>query len=89
MYFITGGLLASGRRNVKGRMEFHDVLAGRYTIIAIHDFAPSLPWNFYQATQATAHGFVMRAFQKYMGRLARKLEPFFAHDDEPSGGRKK
>lgn len=89
MYFITGGLLASGRRNIKGRMEFHDVLAGRYTIIAIHDFAPSLPWNFYHATQATAHGFVMRAFQRYMGRLARKLEPFFAHDDEPSGGKKR
>jgi len=74
MYFITGGLLASGSRNLKGRMEFHDVLAGRYTIIAIHDFAPSLPWNFYQATQATAHGFVMRAFQRHMARLARHKE---------------
>lgn len=70
MYFITGGLLASGRRNLRGRMEFHDVLAGRYTIVAIHDFAPSLPWNFYQATQAAFHGFVMRAFQRYLERLA-------------------
>ncbi len=70
MYFITGGLLASGTRNLKGRMEFHDVLHGRYTIIAIHDFAPSLPWNFYQATQATAHGFVMRAYQRHMARIA-------------------
>jgi len=70
MYFITGGLLASGTRNLKGRMEFHDVLDGRYTIIAIHDFAPSLPWNIYQATQAAAHGFVMRAFQRHMVKLA-------------------
>jgi hypothetical protein len=70
LYFITGGLLASGTRNVRGRMEFRDVLGGRYTIVAIHEFAPSLPWNFYHATQATAHGFVMRAFQRYMARRA-------------------
>ena len=70
MYFITGGLLASGSRNVRGRMEFHDILGGRYTIVAIHDFAPALPWNFYQATQATAHGFVMRAFQRHMVTIA-------------------
>jgi len=70
MYFITGGLLASGKRNLKGRMEFHDVLGGLYSIIAIHDFAPSLPWNIYQASQAAAHGFVMKAFQRHMARLA-------------------
>ncbi len=70
MYFITGGLLASDSRNERGRMEFRDILAGRYTIVAIHDFAPALPWNFYQATQATAHGFVMRAFQRYIKTIA-------------------
>jgi nucleoside-diphosphate-sugar epimerase len=70
LYFITGGLLASGKRNIKGRMEFHDVLAGRYTIIAIHDFSPSLPWNLYHLTQATVHGFVMSAFQRHMGKIA-------------------
>jgi len=70
LYFITGGLLASGKRNIKGRMEFHDVLAGRYTIIAIHDFAPSLPWNLYHLTQAMVHGFVMSAFQRRMGKIA-------------------
>lgn len=72
MYFITGGLLASGPRNGRGRMEFHDVLDGHYTIAAIHDFAPSLPWKIYQATQAVVHGIVMRAFQRYMERLARR-----------------
>jgi hypothetical protein len=61
-------LLASSRRNLRGRIEFHDVLAGRFTIIAIHDYAPSLPWNVYHATQAAAHGFVMAAFQRRMKR---------------------
>ena len=70
LYFITGGLLASGKRNIKGRMEFHDVLAARFTIIAIHDFAPSLPWNLYHLTQATVHGFVMSAFQRRMEKIA-------------------
>jgi nucleoside-diphosphate-sugar epimerase len=70
LFFITGGLLASGKRNIKGRMEFHDVLSGRYTIIAIHDFAPSLPWNLYHLTQATVHGLVMSAFQRRMEKMA-------------------
>lgn len=70
MYFIVGGLLASGSRNVRGRMEFRDVLDGRYTIVAIHEFAPALPWNFYHVTQAMAHGFVMRAFQRHMAQRA-------------------
>lgn len=70
LYFITGGLLSSGKRNIKGRMEFHDLLDGRYTIIAIHDFTPSLPWNFYNLTQATVHGLVMSAFQRRMAKIA-------------------
>jgi hypothetical protein len=70
LYLITGGLLASRRGYGRGRMEFHNLLDDRYTIIAIHDFVPSLPWNFYQATQATFHAFVMRAFQRHVGRTA-------------------
>jgi nucleoside-diphosphate-sugar epimerase len=70
MYFITGGVLADRERNNLGRMEFHDVLDGRYCIVAIHEFAPALPWNFYHWTQALAHGFVMGRFQRHMKRLA-------------------
>ncbi len=69
-FFITGGLLADRERNDTGRMEFHTVLDSRYCIVAIHDFAPSLPWNFYHATQAMAHGFVMGLFQRHMKRMA-------------------
>lgn len=72
MYFITGGLLADRERNNLGRMEFHDVLDGRYCIVAIHEFAPALPWNFYHWTQALAHGLVMGAFQRHMKRLAQQ-----------------
>ncbi len=69
-FFITGGMLADRERNDRGRMEFHTVLDGRYCIVAIHDFAPSLPWNFYHGTQAIAHGIVMGLFQRHMKRLA-------------------
>ena len=70
MYHITGGLLAGvfGSRNA--RMEFRDIPDTPYTIVAIHDFRPFLPWFFYIATQAVVHKFVMRAFQKQLKKLA-------------------
>ena len=72
MYHITGGLLARvfGSRNA--RMEFRDIPNSRYTIVAIHDFRPFLPWFFYVATQAVVHKFVMKAFQKQLERFAVK-----------------
>jgi nucleoside-diphosphate-sugar epimerase len=66
MYFITGGLLARGHDELLPRFEFRDVLGGRYTIAAIHDFRPQLPWGLYMLTQAAIHLIAMRAFQKYM-----------------------
>jgi len=70
MYYVTGGLLA--RKTIEGRprLEFRDVLGGHASIVAIHDFAPRLPWFLYRATQATIHLFVMRAFQRHMKRVA-------------------
>ena len=70
LYLITGGLLARGQVGGRPRMEFRDVLGGRQTIVAIHDFAPQLPWLLYRATQAAIHLVVMRAFQRHMARLA-------------------
>lgn len=70
LYFIEGGLLASRRPGTLGRMEFRDVPGGRCSMIAIHDFEPLLPWNFYHVTQAFAHGLVMRAFQRHVAKLA-------------------
>lgn len=69
MYFITGGLLAKGHDELKPRFEFRDVLDGRYTIAAIHDFRPQLPWGLYSLTQAVIHLIAMRTFQKYMAKM--------------------
>ncbi|MEE4384703.1 MAG: NAD(P)H-binding protein [Pseudomonadales bacterium] len=75
LYFITGGVLAARRPGSRGRMEFRDVAHGRYTIVAIHDYEPLLPWNLYHLTQAVAHGLVMRAFRRRVeGRRAAELE---------------
>ena len=66
MYVITEGLLARGHDELTPRFEFRDVLDGCYTIAAIHDFRPRLPWGFYSLTQAVIHLIAMRRFQKYM-----------------------
>jgi hypothetical protein len=69
MYFITGGILAKRQTCPAARFEFRDILDGRFTIGAIHDFAPALPWGFYSATQARAHVFAMKSFQRYLTKL--------------------
>ena len=73
MYFITGGLLARGHEDLNPRMEFRDVLNGRYTIVALHDFRPVLPWFLFAITQAYVHLIVMRNFQKYMAKMVEDL----------------
>jgi nucleoside-diphosphate-sugar epimerase len=70
MYFVTEGLLAKGHADLNPRFEFRDVLNGRFTIVALHDFKPVLPWHLYFLTQAFAHLFVMRNFQKYIAQIA-------------------
>jgi nucleoside-diphosphate-sugar epimerase len=70
MYFITEGVLAKGHDDLNPRLEFRDVLNGRYTIVALHDFMPVLPWGLYFVTQAIVHLVVMRNFQKYMAEIA-------------------
>ncbi len=71
MYFITGGLLARTNSDLQGRLEFRDALDGRFTIAAIHDFPPSIPWYVYNSTQAIIHLVVMRIYQRRLARLAR------------------
>jgi hypothetical protein len=70
MYFITGGILAKFLGGRTARLEFRDMLSGRFTLVAIHDFNPALPWFFYRFTQAVVHGLVMKRFQWHMERLA-------------------
>lgn len=70
MYFITSGLLARVIGSRDARLEFRDIPGDCFTIVAIHDFRPFLPWYFYVATQAVVHKFVMKAYQKHLARLA-------------------
>jgi uncharacterized protein YbjT (DUF2867 family) len=71
VYHITGGLLARVGAAGEARFEFHTLLDRRYTMTAIHDYAPSLPWWLYIPSQATAHRLVMRWYQSRLARLAR------------------
>lgn len=71
VFRITGGLLARGNPPGRPRFEFQTLLDGRYTMTAIHDYAPALPWWLYLPTQAFAHLRVMRRYQGRLARLAR------------------
>jgi uncharacterized protein YbjT (DUF2867 family) len=71
IYLISGGLLARSKGAGRARFEFQTLLDGRYTMTAIHDYAPALPWYLYLPTQAFAHLRVMRWYQRRLARLAR------------------
>ncbi len=62
LFYIKGGLLA--KDTLRGRLEFREVLGGKYIIAAIHEFKPKLPWIIYKMTQAPIHYFVMKAFNR-------------------------
>lgn len=64
LFFIRGGLLAYG--DGRGRLEFRNIINRRYTIAAIHEFRPKLPWYIYKYTQALFHLIVMRKFDRYL-----------------------
>ena len=74
MYFIGGGIMAKILGGRTARMEFRDVLDNRYTIAALHDFNPSLPWIFYVLTQALIHKLSMTIFQKHLEKISPDLE---------------
>lgn len=66
LYYVKGGMLAYG--DGRGRLEFRNILDGRFTMAAIHEFRPKLPWFIYRYTQAIVHAFVMYSFRKYLIR---------------------
>jgi hypothetical protein len=68
LFYITGGLLTSGRG--RGRLEFREVLDRRYVIAAIHEFEPTLPWYVYRFSQAYVHLGVMWRFRRHLARVA-------------------
>ncbi|MCG6896708.1 MAG: NAD(P)H-binding protein [Thiocapsa sp.] len=71
VYGIAGGLLSRDDGQGRARFEFQTLLGDRYTMAAIHDYAPALPWYVYLWTQAVAHLMVMRRYQSRLARLAR------------------
>ena len=78
LFYITGGLLARTKDNKKGRLEFREMLNRTCVLAAIHDFSPTLPWYFYNLTQALAHLVVMRGFGRHLAsqgddRTSRKV----------------
>ena len=73
-FFIVGGLLS--RTSNTGWLEFRQVAHRKFTLAAIQEFIPALPWPIYVFTQARMHLFVMRKFTEHverrMSRSARK-----------------
>lgn len=64
---IVGGLLS--QTTDTGWLEFRQVDHRRFTLTAIHQFVPSLPWPIYLLTQAPAHSWVMHSFGRHLARL--------------------
>jgi hypothetical protein len=63
-FHIVGGFLS--RTQNTGWLEFRQVSRKRFTLAAIHEFIPALPWLIYRMTQAPLHQFVMHAFGRYL-----------------------
>ncbi len=68
LLYIRGGLLASSKM-VRGRLEFREALGGKVILAAIHEFIPALPWFVYRFTQALVHVWVMKQFDRHLGRI--------------------
>lgn len=68
LYYITGGMLLR-KSDLRGRLEFREVLDRSWVIAAIHDFTPLLPWWIYNLSQALVHLWVMRAFGRHLDRV--------------------
>lgn len=68
-FHIVGGLLS--KTTTTGWLEFRQVADKRYTLAAIQEFVPSLPWLLYILTQAPLHAWVMRRFGKHLETMSR------------------
>lgn len=69
LFYIKGGLLSG--KNDKGRLEFREVLNNKFTLAAIHEYTPSLPWYIYRYSQALVHLFVMKSFGKHLEKVSK------------------
>lgn len=64
LFYVREGLLSA--QTNRGRLEFREVLGGRFVIAALHEFRPRLPWYVYRFTQARLHLWVMKRFQRHL-----------------------
>lgn len=65
-FHIVGGLLTATTDT--GWLEFRQIEGGKYTLSAIHEFVPRLPWPIYRTTQALVHAWTMRRFGEHLAR---------------------
>ncbi len=63
-FHIVGGLLSHNADT--GWLEFRQTSHKKFTLAAIHEFKPSLPWPLYVISQAPLHKFVMKAFGRHL-----------------------
>lgn len=75
LFYVTGGWLSDSAHPSQGRLEFRTALDGQCALAAVHDFAPTLPWYVYNATQAIAHLGVMHGFGRYLGTITADRQP--------------
>ncbi|MCC5816441.1 MAG: NAD(P)H-binding protein [Leptospira sp.] len=66
-FHIVGGLLSKTKDT--GWLEFRQVQNKKYTLTAIHEFVPSLPWYIYVNTQAIVHKKVMESFGRHLNKF--------------------
>jgi uncharacterized protein YbjT (DUF2867 family) len=66
-FHIIGGLLTKSVNT--GWLEFRQLEDRKYTLSAIHEFIPALPWYIYVCTQAPLHALVMYAFGRHLKKL--------------------
>jgi nucleoside-diphosphate-sugar epimerase len=64
LFYVREGLLSAETN--RGRLEFREVLGGRFVMAALHEFRPKLPWYIYRFTQAQLHLWVMKRFQRHL-----------------------
>lgn len=68
-FHIVGGLLS--KRSDCGWLEFRQVANGKFTLVSINEFVPTLPWYLYRFTQAVLHKWTMISFAEHLKTSAR------------------
>lgn len=68
-FHIVGGLLS--KRSDCGWLEFRQVANGKFTLVSVNEFVPTLPWYIYRFTQAILHKWTMTSFAEHLAKLPR------------------